>query len=140
VSAPGAMAFLFGRRQRSGSDLAKSTKDLLLRLIKEEGQVPKVDKQYSITYHALTTRPRRKKNSHERSPLPRPPSKALPTSTPNLIKSYSWSTPSSPNLYSHFSSRTSIDYLSKPARTRKRSYRMFSALGIREALRASRMR
>lgn len=31
------MAFLFGRRQRSASDLVRSTKDLLQRLIKEDG-------------------------------------------------------------------------------------------------------
>lgn len=31
------MAFLFGRRQRSASDMVRSTKDLLQRLIKEDG-------------------------------------------------------------------------------------------------------
>lgn len=37
------MAFLFGRnKQRSAQDLVRSVKDLLQKLVKEEGQVPKV--------------------------------------------------------------------------------------------------
>lgn len=37
------MAFLFGRnRQRSAQDLVRSTKDLLQRLLKEEGPTQKV--------------------------------------------------------------------------------------------------
>lgn len=47
------MAFLFGRRQRSASDLVRATKDLLQRLIKEDGsQGSKV----SIAHHLVMRR------------------------------------------------------------------------------------
>ena len=37
------MAFLFGRnKQRSAQDLVRSVKDLLQKLVKEDGQVQKV--------------------------------------------------------------------------------------------------
>ncbi|KAK5168632.1 Hym1p [Saxophila tyrrhenica] len=49
------MAFLFGRRQRSASELIRSTKDLLQRLIKEDGQVPKTEEELARTLSITKT-------------------------------------------------------------------------------------
>ncbi|KAK3709958.1 Hym1p [Vermiconidia calcicola] len=50
------MAFLFGRnRPRSASDLVRSTKELLQRLIKEDGQNPKTEEELARTLSATKT-------------------------------------------------------------------------------------
>ncbi|KAF2174160.1 hypothetical protein M409DRAFT_16428 [Zasmidium cellare ATCC 36951] len=50
------MAFLFGRnRQRSASDLAKQTKDLLQRLTKDDGQAAKVEEDLARNLSQMKT-------------------------------------------------------------------------------------
>ena len=61
------MAFLFGRaRQRSHTDVVKSTKDLLQRLLKDDPQTQKVERSMcEISTATAKALDRSKKSSHE---------------------------------------------------------------------------